>query len=338
MLADLAAGFRRAIRGTPTDQARTAIDELLPTGRLASRFLLQFVALTVLSSSIAAVGLLADSASVVIGAMLVAPFMTPILGASASVVQAHNRRLLWALAVIAVGTLVAVGVGWLVSALTGQSIGQVLELPDEVRSRTAPGLLDLGVAVTAGAAAGYVAPRQSTFAALPGVGIAVALVPPLAAAGIAYERGLGDLAGGALLLYATNLAAIIFVAALMFVLSGFRPDARAALALPLRLAATGVFVALVAVPLSLHTRAVLIENQLRSSVVKSIPQWDNTTQATSVRAVVNDGVAEVELQVVGPNDPLPAWRLAEAISEEFGGPVELTLRYDQIRQFEVSRR
>lgn len=55
-------------------------------------------------------------------------------------------------------------------------------------------------------------------------------------------------------------------------------------------------------------------------------------------AIVNDGVAHVELRLVGPSEPLPVWRLAEAIGDSFGGPVELTLRYDQIQQFDISRR
>lgn len=157
VLADIAAGLRRAVFGIPTAEARAAIDGLLPAGHLASRFLRHFVALTVCCRCRSLPSRSDDPASVVIGAMLVAPLMTPILGASASVVQAHNRRLFWALEVIAAGTVLAVGVGSLVSALAAQSIGEVLELPNKVRSRTAPGLLDLGVALTAGAAAGYVA-------------------------------------------------------------------------------------------------------------------------------------------------------------------------------------
>ena len=174
-----------------------------------------------LSSSIAAVGLLADSAAVVIGAMLVAPLMTPILATAAATVRADNREL-----VIALG-----------SDRAGHGAGDPGRLPHlsgrvrrrtrhcgtsrEVRARTFPGLLDLGIAVTAGAAAGYITPRRATTGALPGVGIAVALVPPLATVGITYELGADDAARNALLLFVTNLAAIVFAASVMLLLAGF---------------------------------------------------------------------------------------------------------------------
>jgi uncharacterized membrane protein len=95
-----------------------------------------------------------------------------------------------------------------------------------VRARTFPGLLDLGIAVTAGAAAGYILPRRSATSALPGVGIAVALVPPLAVVGITLEADARTESANALLLYGTNLAAIVFSAAVMLLLSGFRPHVR----------------------------------------------------------------------------------------------------------------
>ncbi len=73
------------------------------------------------------------------------------------------------------GTILAIAVGWLIALIASGSVVDPRELPGEVRSRTFPTLLDLGVAVAAGAAAGYISPRRSTSGALPGVGIAVAL-------------------------------------------------------------------------------------------------------------------------------------------------------------------
>ena len=112
-----------------------------------------------LSASIAAFGLLADSGAVVIGAMLVAPLMTPIMGAAAATVTADNRRLVRALAIIALGTVLAIVVGALMSMIAGGTVVDIRALPQEIRSRTFPGLLDLGIAISAGAAAGYVLPR-----------------------------------------------------------------------------------------------------------------------------------------------------------------------------------
>ena len=84
----------------------------------------------------------------------------------------------------------------------------------------------LGIAVTAGAAAGYILPRRSAMGALPGVGIAVALVPPLVVVGITWEADATSESLNALLLYGTNLAAIVFSAAVMLLFAGFRPRLR----------------------------------------------------------------------------------------------------------------
>jgi hypothetical protein len=82
-------------------------------------------------------------------------------------------------------------VGYVTSEVASDAVRGTADLPREVKARTFPGLLDLGMAVTAGAAAGYILPRRSATSALPGVGIAVALVPPLATVGITFELGAG---------------------------------------------------------------------------------------------------------------------------------------------------
>ncbi len=338
VLGYLSSSVRRLAAGEPLEEAEEAVSELFPSGREASEYVVRFGALVALSSLIAAFGLHANSSAVVIGAMLVAPLMTPILGVSAALVRAENRRLAWSVAVITGGTALAVAVGWIVTFLAAPALGEGLELTTEVRSRTLPGLLDLGIAVAAGAAAGYVLPRRNTLSALPGVGIAVALVPPLAAAGVALQLGLTDEAKGAMLLYGTNLAAIIFSASVLLVMAGFRPTLRARRSLVVRLIVTAAVVLLVAVPLSIHTRAVFDDNQLRLAVVNSIPEWDDTVEATSVLTEVANGVAVVEIQLVGPHEPLPVWQLAEGIRERFGGPVELNVLYERVQEFEVSTR
>ncbi|MGA9279074.1 MAG: betaine-aldehyde dehydrogenase [Ilumatobacter sp.] len=174
---------------TPTEDGQAALDELIPDGDEFAPCLRRFAALTVLSGSIAAVGLLSDSAAVVIGAMLVAPLMVPITAAAAATVRAQNDRLIRSVLVISLGVLLAVAVGCLSCAVAGFDIVSEADLPGEVANRTLPGLLDLGVAITAGAAAGYISTRQTTTSALPGVGIAVALVPPLATVAILIQLG-----------------------------------------------------------------------------------------------------------------------------------------------------
>jgi uncharacterized hydrophobic protein (TIGR00271 family) len=220
----LSSSWRSIVRRTPSEVEIEAVEELFPRGREFREYLARFASLIVLSASIAAFGLLADSAAVVIGAMLVAPLMTPITAAAAATVTARNDRLFRSIAVIALGVVLAYATGWVVGALAGGGVVGPSQVPQQIRDRTFPGLLDLGIAVTAGAAAGYILPRRSATSALPGVGIAVALVPPLATAGITAQAGLGAESRNAFLLFVTNLAAIVFAASVMLLVAGFRPQ------------------------------------------------------------------------------------------------------------------
>ncbi len=331
--------IRDGVVSPPSDDALAAVDELIPEGDAFYVYLSQFTMLIVLSSGIAAFGLLADSAAVVIGAMLVAPLMTPITAAAAATVMARNVRLLRSLVVIAFGTGAAIAVGFLTSMLAGTSITTVTDLPHEVLARTYPGLLDLGIAVTAGAAAGYILPRRSTVAALPGVGIAVALVPPLATVGITLHVHAGEQAANAFLLYLTNLAAIVFSASVMLILTGFRPAAvRGRHSLTRRLVVTLVAVVAVAIPLTVHTRSTIRDASLRHSVTSAVAEWDDSVRVVDLDARLSGDRASVRLSVSGPNEPRPAWQLASGIERRFRGPVDLRLLYQRDRLFEVSVR
>jgi len=329
-----------SIRAAPPDEdAVAALDDLLPEGSALPQYVARFAALIALSSSIAAFGLLANSGAVVIGAMLVAPLMTPIMGAAAATVRAQNRRLLLAMVIIAGGTVLAIAVGWFVSLLAAGRVIDVRALPEEIRSRTFPGLLDLGIAITAGAAAGFIQPRRSTISALPGVGIAVALVPPLATVGITAHLGLAGEARNAFLLYLTNLAAIIFSAGIVLLLSGFRPEGSpGAGVIRVRLAVTLAAVAAVAVPLTLHTQSVILDQRLRSAVLAAVEAWDDDVRIVDERSDATGGRAEVELLLVGRGDPAPVYQLAEDITARFGRPVDLRVRYQTDQLFVVSTR
>jgi len=335
----VARAFRNAVDRVPDEDAQAALSELIPVGHERAEFVWRFAALIVLSSSIAAVGLLADSAAVVIGAMLVAPLMTPILAAAGATVKADNRELVISLMIIALGTLLAIAVGYAVSAIASDAVRGTADLPGEVKARTFPGLLDLGIAVTAGAAAGYILPRRSATSAAPGVGIAVALVPPLATVGITFELGARSESGNALLLYLTNLSAIIFTASIMLVLAGFRPRQRVSRrALLLRVTVTLSAVIAVAIPLTLHTRSTVEDSRLRGAVADAVAEWDSAARVIELVVDAVDGEARVDLLVAGPNDPREVWTLAQRIRDDFGGPVELNMQYEQDLRFRLTAR
>jgi uncharacterized hydrophobic protein (TIGR00271 family) len=177
-----------------------------------------FIALLCLSTLIAGLGLIRNSASVVIGAMLVAPLMTPIVGAGLGLAHGNVRLIKSALQTVLRGFATAFVIGIVLGLLTSP------EMTSEIESRGAPTVLDLVVALVSGVAAAYALGRPNLLSALPGVAIAAALVPPLAASGIALSLGDWWHAKGALLLFLTNIVAIILGTTTTFWSVGIRPE------------------------------------------------------------------------------------------------------------------
>ncbi len=210
-------------------------------GKLSSTF----VILMILSTLLATVGLFLNSASVVIGAMLLAPLMQPIVTFSMGLLRWDGS--------LAYGALrtVSVGVGLvLLSALSMAALLPFRELTPEMAGRLHPSLLDLLVAVVSGIAAAYAKNNPKISGSLVGVAIAVALVPPLSTAGIGLGWGDWMMFYHAFLLFLTNFAGIVFAAALIFMLLGFSPLHRARKGLIYGV----MMVLLVAIPLTLSFR------------------------------------------------------------------------------------
>jgi len=98
------------------------------------------------------------------------------------------------------------------------------ELTSEIMARTQPTLLDLAVALASGLAGAYAMAREDVGAALPGVAIAAALMPPLGVVGLGLSLGDARVAGGAFLLFIANIAAISLAGVIVFMLLGIRPQ------------------------------------------------------------------------------------------------------------------
>jgi len=177
-----------------------------------------FMALMVLSTTIAAIGLVQNSTAVVIGAMLVAPLMTPLLGLGLALVQGNVMLAKISAHSVSYGICVTL----LVAFLVGLAIPGFDQPTDEMLARGGPGLLDLFVAFASGLAAAYASSRPGLLAALPGVAIAAALVPPIATSGLALSQGDYPLFGNALLLFTINMFTIILASILSLWMVGFR--------------------------------------------------------------------------------------------------------------------
>lgn len=178
-----------------------------------------FYSMIVLSSGIAALGLILNSAAVIIGAMLVAPLMSAITGMGMAIIQGDLRFLMLTFRGVLRGSLIAVMTGLLFGLVNFHG-----DTTTEILSRTEPSTLDLIVAIISGVAAAYALSRKNVSNSLPGVAIAVALVPPLATVGVCLSIGFWGLAYGALQLFLANMVAIVFASSVVFASLGFRPN------------------------------------------------------------------------------------------------------------------
>ena len=182
-----------------------------------SRWSFDFVALICFSTALAALGLMLNSSAVIIGAMLVAPLMTPILGAALSLIQGNRVLMLDCAKSLIYGYFSALTLGVLLGVF-----GNLYGVTDQMQSRSEPGVPDLLIALISGMAAAYCYSRPRLVSALAGVAISAALVPPIATAGIAVAMNEQKIAIGATLLFTTNVVFIIIGAGSVFLLLGIR--------------------------------------------------------------------------------------------------------------------
>jgi uncharacterized hydrophobic protein (TIGR00271 family) len=245
-----------------------------------------FFLLVLLSAVIATLGLLTNSAAVIIGAMLVAPLMSPIIGIGLASLTGDARLFSDSSVALARGALLAILMATLLAwANRYLPFITLQEIPGEVLSRTHPSPIDLTVALAGGLAAAFALAMPSISAALPGVAIATALMPPLCTVGIGIAMGRWDVAGGALLLFLTNAVTIAFAGMLVFFALGFAPKRVAGKRAPRALAVSAVFTLILLVPLS----------------VLSARFFRNATENRQINLVVQEEVTQYEAELVDLN-------------------------------------
>ena len=186
-----------------------------------SKWSFDFVALICFSTALAALGLMLNSAPVIIGAMLVAPLMTPILGASLSLIQGNRVLMVDCSKSLLFGYFCALILGVLLGIF-----GSLYGVTDQMQSRSDPDVPDLLIALISGMAAAYCYSRPRLVSALAGVAIAAALVPPIATAGIAIALAEQEIAIGATLLFTTNVVFIVIGASVTFFTLGIRAKSK----------------------------------------------------------------------------------------------------------------
>ncbi len=298
-------------RVLPENQRRT-LDELtsdldLHEGDLRAKRS-AFWTMLVLASCIACAGIIADSPATVIGAMIIAPLSTPIMGVALSSVR-QERNGSATLVVLGASLVVAIGVVFSL-VLTGS---YDLLSNSQIASRTSPGLIDLVAAAATGLAGAVALARKDVAAVLPGVAIAISLVPPLAVVGVCLGQGSPRLAVGALLLFLSNLVALVLCGTLVFGGLGYGGGATG----PYRRhrVRMAVLTALVVLPLAANTVATYAIQSWSNRVRSSAEDWISTTSGARVTAVkwASD---TVRIQVDAPEDLPPVADLMAALDGE----------------------
>lgn len=201
-----------------------------------------YVLLMVLSTLLATLGLFLNSPSIVIGAMVLAPLMAPIISLSMGLLRSDSELSRRSFSTLFTGMCIALTLSAVMAFIL-----PFQEITNEIEGRLHPSTLDLLVAVLSGIAGAFANARESIAKSLPGVAIAVALVPPLCVSGIGIGWLNFDVFYGAMLLFLTNLTGIIMAAGLSFMVIGFAPFSRAKKGIAISV----LMVAVISVPLFL---------------------------------------------------------------------------------------
>ena len=219
-----------------------------------------YLVLVVLSTLLATIGLFANSAPVIIGAMILAPLMAPIISLSMGILRQSGPLVAQSSKTLVIGIILALCFAMLLTLkIPLQNINH------EIGSRLSPTILDLGVAIVSGIAGAYAYTRSEVAKSLAGVAIAVALVPPLAVSGMGIGWLDWEVFSGSFLLFTANLVGMILAAAATFLVMGFSPFHLAKKGIIL----STVFVVVVSVPL-VFAFTTMVEEQ---RIVHTLEGW-----------------------------------------------------------------
>jgi uncharacterized hydrophobic protein (TIGR00271 family) len=284
-----------------------------------------FWTMLTLSALIATAGVLTDSTATVIGAMIIAPLSTPIMGIALGLATREPGAAGRSARFVLTGALLVVAIG----ALFGWGLPGSFDLlgNSQITGRTSPGLLDLLAAVATGFAGAIALARRDVSAVLPGVAIAISLVPPLAVVGVCLGDGAPGLAFGALVLFLSNLVALVLAGTLVFTVLVFREASGAVGPSSARrktFLSLAILTVVVAVPLVGNTLGTLYLALLTGQVEAVADAWIGQTPDASVQEVTFSG-SDLVVQVQTPGDLPPVSALVRDLQGVVPSGVEVTV-------------
>ncbi|MGP1385763.1 MAG: TIGR00341 family protein [Thainema sp.] len=293
---------------------------------------LSFFVMLSLSGIISTLGLLAGSTATVIGAMIIAPLMGPIIGMAYALAIANRRLFKRAALTLLAGTLATIISATVITWLIG-----LRTLNPEITARTQPTLIDLGVALAAGAAGAFAKSRRHVADSFPGVAIAVALVPPLSVIGIGIAFGDLDVLIGASLLFLTNLTAIIFSGIMVCLWQRYGSLARAQSGLTASLLVLGIL----GVPLGFSLNNLLVNANVRQQVLQIIQDQLSPVEQAEIASLTvrsQSGQLLIQMELMAPPNSVSDLQIQTVhsqISKELQTEVDLQVQIVPTRKVRI---
>jgi len=312
--------------GFDPDYLQAFEQKLFISGPPTARRLTNFFVLLLLATVIATFGVISDSTATVIGAMIVAPLMGPIMATAAAVVMGSGRRALNALALVVAGVASVIALSWLLTFVM-PDVTISVQSNAEITSRIQPGLLALLTALASGAAGAYIMAHEEIADSMGGVAIAISLVPPLCVVGISLNEGELGAAAGAFMLFSTNFLAILLAGGITFMLIGLGEQVIETQNARLRRNAFILILVatfLVAVPLT-ATSYQAVRNSLDNQAARhDVDAWLAGTSHQAAVVEVHDQSVLVTVEGSGTLNPLR--QLANQLAQTLRRPVLVHLR------------
>lgn len=284
-----------------------------------------FLIMLTLSGVIATAGVVSDSTATVIGAMIIAPLATPILGIALGIVTGHLSLVLRSIGWVLVGLVIVVALGILTTLILAPTVG--VENNSQITGRTSPRLVELGAAVATGFAGAFAICRRDLSAVLPGVAIAISLVPPLAVVGVTAGAGELPSAFGALLLFLSNVLALVVTGSVVLTLAGYArepsslPTARRKRAYVI----VGVLSALVVLPLAANTAYAVLLERWTDQIHNHTESWLDDTAGSAVGTISWKGL-HATVDVTTPDGTLPSTVSLEKAMDGLPDAVSVDIR------------
>jgi uncharacterized hydrophobic protein (TIGR00271 family) len=315
------------IRAVLPDSQRRTLAELtedldLATGDARSKRS-AFWAMLTLSAVIASAGVLSDSTATVIGAMIIAPLSTPIMGIALGIAKTQAGASWRSGRYVLGGAALVVLIGVIFALVIPGSFDLLGN--SQIAGRTSPGLGDLVAAVATGFAGAIALARRDVAAVLPGVAIAISLVPPLAVVGVCLGQGAPGLALGALILFLSNLIALVLAGTLVYATLGAREPGRPTGGPRRRAYLTiGILLVVVGIPLVGNTVGTFLVSLYTERAQTAAQQWLGSASGGEVQSVDFQS-DELHINVQVPGALPPTNTLMSTLNAELPGGVTVVV-------------